>query len=390
MTAHHPTLAPSSWPAIIHCGHYQSRNDTTDSNSHGTEQHKLLEDYLHSRVRLKDGDPSHQQIAWAVREVCRIVGISEADLLRGIVAGTWRTEQRIVLVDEDWTLLTFGSADLVGPDWIFDLKSLYGGKDAYEQMCAYALGEMDARGLDEICVGVVHSALHESESYLVTRMDALAVRDAVIARRKNPGRPRKNDRCTFCAKQAGCPEWTVLAQSMPVPSEPMSIRDACALLDKPVAELTEADRYQISALDLWLRSAKGWLEVTHDRIKKMVLDGVEIPEMRVVERAGKAEVEDVGKAFDLLNVPTSVFMAACDLSLPKITKEMSVQDLENAFRLAGLDIPDEFYGAKGGLLKSKMGAAVKLLLKDHIQIGAPTQSAGRLTEVELAQKEIEE
>ena len=83
-------------------------------------------------------------------------------------------------------------------------------------------------------------------------------------------------------------------------------------------------------------------------------------------------------------------MPACTVSMKKLLENMSVVDIERAFFSANVDIPQEFYGTKGGFLKSKMGAAVKLLLKDHIQIGAPTQSAGRLTEVELAQKEIEE
>lgn len=380
MSEHHPTLAPSSWPAIYHCGAYRSSSGSSDAADRGADLHDRAMRFAAGEITLTDGDPDDHAVEWAVRACARVMDVSLADLRRLVAEGVLLREARVSIF-RDFRKISFGSPDLHGMVsgrlYVFDYKFGHASLPCLQQLAAYALGCMDIYDVDSCVVVPIYAAMRKSEPIVLSRAQAEAIADRVLINRES-GCKKRNSHCHYCADYATCSEWADGVSAMPVPLSGLSMQDALSVLDADPKTLTESDAVLLSALDLWLRYAMQWAKKVHERAKSHIRDAViPIPGVEVRMEQPRATVADVDAVYHRSALPPDRFMRVCKVSLSDLAKEMSLADVQEAFAKSGKEIPFDCLGAKGGLLKSKIGAALRVLMADALSVGEPVEKVVR-------------
>lgn len=231
----------------------------------------------------------------------------------------WEYESPVKLV-QDFTLLTAGTADLVGvaPDYIVIADWKFGFKETTHaqenvQLLAYAASKMQAllRPLAEI--HIYHPRL-KFES--MGRMDAqlLAntvhrikkIRDTALDNKSLQLNPSEKA-CEYCKAKSICP--AIKAQSLALATTHSSqVVNPAIMADL----LTKA------------KMVKKWAESVEYHAKNMAFELGGLPGFKLRETKGHREIKDTQKAFNLIcaYMAPEEFMAHC---------EVSVASLESAF-----------------------------------------------------------
>jgi hypothetical protein len=295
MADHHSTFAPSSLPMLEQCPCFERAEDTSSTiyRDRGVELHLAFEHRLRGFPLPPETvlTPSEkEQIEWAVDHV--LVNMSSEFPLE--------IEQKLVLLDDNFNVITFGTGDVLNGPQLFDLKT--GDYHNYWlQVACYALMQMDRIEADRAKVNLLfvrHKNVHQID---VTREEATRRINKVVAAVLDPDKkPRANPYCRWCRKVMTCEAVVHLVSG--VEAEHYEIRDPEAL----------------SAALMAAKTVKEWAERVEAYAKESALAGMEIPFFYLKSRAGAREIMDVNKAFALSELPADLFLTLCNLPVGKL------------------------------------------------------------------------
>jgi CRISPR/Cas system-associated exonuclease Cas4 (RecB family) len=168
---------------------------SSDYRDRGSILHGVFEDMLRGKETSVKLTPFEQeQLEWAVNHVL-VNKSSEFPL---------EIEQRMVLLDEDFNVITFGTGDVLNGPRLFDLKT---GEyhNYWLQVACYALMQMDRIEVDRATVDLLfirHKNVHQID---VSREEATRRIMKVVKAVLDPDKkPRANAYCRWCRKVMTC------------------------------------------------------------------------------------------------------------------------------------------------------------------------------------------
>lgn len=312
----HHALSPSSFPAWSACACFESGEAGPDAER-GTLQHAAVREIVEIAI-WNDPDrpaPTWDQLTEAERDnVEWVVGkLTEYFSVEQLKAAKW--EQRVTVLDDDFNVVTYGTADFIVPGIICDLK--FGlERDYSAQMAAYALGEMQRLGTKSIAVTILYGRLRKGEPMEIRYDDAKRTVDSIIARRADPERrPVPCDYCGWCAKAATCPALIETALTV-----------AAGRGEAAPAEITTYHPSEVTdpeQMALLLRLAdqmEAFAKSVKFHGKALAASGADIPGWTLKDRKGKTGVADVMTAYELTGLDPAAFIGACSVSIPKLAK----------------------------------------------------------------------
>lgn len=328
LPAHHPTLAPSSWPAIMQCAKFKSGGDDGHNyDSIGTELHKVMECLAHKQPipELKHAEKDHIERCLEVWERAKRIVDQECP-----GHGELITEERTVLRDDNGEVVTYGTLDvnthnetvLVVLDWKSGLSFNVNRYDHTPQLECYALSKMRELGLEKavIIIGYIMPGIVKV-SY-TDYAQASAVADCVLARRADENAyARRCQWCRYCSRLMWCP---AVNNSTKLIHAGFRDLDPETVLNPE--EVVEPD--QMSSLLLFAMDQLGPMA---DRINalrsliiecglRMVENNVTIPYFVKKVKTGVKVLERPAEAMKLLELSPEEFLSAAKISLPKLAK----------------------------------------------------------------------
>jgi hypothetical protein len=206
-------------------------------------------------------------------------------------------EQELVLLDDKYNIVTFGTADLVNGMRLFDLKS-GDYHNYYLQMAIYGLAQMDRIGVDDLMVAVLFCRFRKAHELFLKRDEVKGRIFSVVNQVLDPEKkPRANPYCRWCKKIMSC----------------SAVKDVMAAIEPEHYEI--ADPKELSRALFRARLLKEWAEQIETFAKQLALTGIEIPGYYLKSRAGKREIMDVKRAYELSTLPPDIFIALCHLSI---------------------------------------------------------------------------
>lgn len=239
-----------------------------------------------------------EQVQWAV------------DYVKANVSTAYPTEveQPLVLMDDSFNVITFGTGDVLNGPQLFDLKT--GDYHNYWlQMACYGLMQMDRIGTDSAKVDVLfarHKNVHQQD---VTREEATSRIMAVVKAVLDPARkPKANPYCRWCRKVMTCEAVVHLVSGL------------------------EHEHYEIrepNELSKTLKTAKvvkEWADRVEAFAKDQAIAGVEIPFFYLKSRAGAREIMDVRRAYELSGLPSELFLSLCNLPVGALEDAISTKE----------------------------------------------------------------
>jgi CRISPR/Cas system-associated exonuclease Cas4 (RecB family) len=214
-------------------------------------------------------------------------------------------ERRLILMDDSFNVVTFGTGDVVNGTRLFDLKT--GDYHNYWlQMAIYALAQMDRQGVDALEVILLFTRFKKAIELKMTREECTRRIFKVVEAVQDPDKkPRANPYCRWCRKVMTCEAVVHLLSGV------------------------EHDRYEITepvALSAALKLARIlaiWVKRVEDFAKQQAIAGVEIPEFELKSRMGNREIADVKKAYELSGIPPDDFLQLCSIAVGKIEDAIS-------------------------------------------------------------------
>jgi hypothetical protein len=311
-TDHHPTLAPSSLPMLEQCPCFERGEDAaalalepreeTSYKDRGTLLHEVLAAALRDKPTQENEKlltPNEiEQVKWAYDYV-KVHSTTEHPL---------EVEQRLVLIDNEFNIVTYGTGDAVNGGNVFDLKT--GDYHNYWlQMATYGLMQMDRIGLNLATVFVMFSRFRNVHMLTIKREEATRKIMAVIASVLDPEKkPKANPYCRWCKKVMTCPAVVTLLEG--ITPENYEINDP-------------------EALSLALRTARimaEWSKRIELHAKNLALAGVEIPYFFLKSRQGAREIMDVKRAYELAGLPPDEFIALCNLPVGALEAAIAARE----------------------------------------------------------------
>jgi hypothetical protein len=317
--SHHPTLTPSAFPALAQCPCYQS-GEAGEAAERGTLQHEALAmmltpvcgDEVDARFVVLT-ETEREQVKWA------------ADWVLDNLSLEYFVEERLELLDDNFEVVTFGTADIIDPmsGWLVDYKS---GemRDYKAQMATYALMAMDRWGLPRLSCAVLYGRYREVERFNLTRAEAEAIVWPII-RSVADGQPAPCDYCGWCANAAACPALAERALTVAGGREDWKLE---TYHPSQIADPQQMGR----ALHL-ARLLKKWAEAVEHHARQMfVVENVPLPPgWKTQARGGKRTVSDIMAAYERAGLTPEQFIACCQLSLPKLEESFALaQGLKKA------------------------------------------------------------
>jgi hypothetical protein len=158
-----------------------------------------------------------------------------------------------------------------------------------------------------------------SESF--TRADAVAIVEAVIARRESPDRvPEPCDFCSWCANAATCP--ALVNRAVAVAENREDWRGELPA-DWHASAITDPEQ-MARALTL-AKFVADWSDAVKHHATELAKSGVEIPGFKLQERRGRKEITDIAEAWNLVDgiLPQPDFLRCCSLSMPKLAEAVA-------------------------------------------------------------------
>lgn len=309
---HHPTLAPSSLPMLEQCPCFERGDDAAalalepreDDHSyrdrgsmlHAVFAHALQSGSLECEITLTK--PEKEQMQWAV-DFVKVTASKEEPL---------EIEQHMVLLDDKFNVVTFGTGDAINGPRVFDLKT--GDRHNYWlQMATYGLMQMDRIGCDLVTVYVMFSRFQNVHSLRITREEATRKIMAVVASVLDPNKqPKANPYCRWCKKVMTCPAVVRLLEGINV---------------------TNYEINDPSELSLALKNARvlmEWVKRVELHAKNLAIAGVSIPYFFLKSRQGSREIMDVKRAYELAGLPADQFIALCSLPVGALEEAIAAKE----------------------------------------------------------------
>lgn len=307
MSEHHATRSPSSLPMLSKCPCFEREGGSDKYRDHGTKMHEAIANILQGKdggaLLTKDAD----NVMWAVDHV-RAFATKEFPI---------EIEQRLSLSDDQFSLITFGTVDVINGDWIIDWKSLE-AHDYWYQMAAYALMLMQRSGHRRTTVDIGYLSDRQIERHIITKTEAEDKLGALFLELENPyKKPKANEFCKWCKNLTTCE--AVAGRVTAVANgrkdwEP-EIYESSKIMDPE--EMVKA--LKIANL------LKEWCESVIYHAKEMAKAGP-LPGFEIKERKGNREIKDAVAAFEALDIlEPNEFLSACTIGVGKLEEAIATK-----------------------------------------------------------------
>jgi hypothetical protein len=318
MAEHHPTVSPSALPMLAQCPCFEreAEKEVDGYADRGTLLHGVYETWMtggKSSEEEKLTSFEKEAVKWAV------------DYTKMNASDGWplELEKQLVLMDDDFNVVTFGTGDVVNGPRMFDLKT--GDYHDYNlQVGCYALMQMDRIEEDRIDFHILFTR-HKRAHMLTLIRDQIAPKvQAVIASVLDPEKkPRANPYCKWCRKIMTCEAVRKLVNAPEGTYE----------IEKPL-ELSDALK-RAKVLEVWC-------ERVSDYARKQAIAGLDIPFFMLKSRNGRREIADVKGAYERSGIPPERFIELC--SVPVGAIEDAIADIEGVAKSAASKIVNERLG----------------------------------------------
>lgn len=315
---HHPLFSPSSLPMLEHCPCFERADDAVSMRiepaprasyrDHGTSMHEAFANRLRDgyTYALKDAVTPHEAegIQWAV----------DYALMHKDLNHPFEIEQPLILMDDQFNIVTYGTGDVLNGPRLFDLKT--GDYHNYWlQMAAYALMQMDRIEIDEIQVHVLFTRFRKAHQIVISRVAAGERVFKTIKAVQDPKRkPKVNPYCRWCKHLMNCEAVKDLTR---IGEEEFKLYGSQPLYFNPG---------DLSVLLKRARILKEWVAAVENHAKAMAIAGTEIPDFELKSRSGAREIMDVKKAYELCGLPPDIFIALCNLPVGALEDAIAVRE----------------------------------------------------------------
>jgi len=312
MAKHHPIFAPSAFPALVHCRHFRNAGTESANATRGTSQHELLARILTNQPIPEDVDANDLAcVEWAAQVINNCTSAENREV-----------EVGLMLLDEDWQELTFGTADVVSMTpratgdmlVVVDYKS--GSIKEYRpQLHMYARMAMQRHGVNRCECHILYGMDRHDETFRVNYNETNYIISIIKQIDTNQlGEKKANEFCQYCKNQPTCPQTQAI-----------------------VTSVTKAENYDITDIVDWkienaspdklgqMYLALSWIECFADRVKSQIKqkaqDGTEIPGFKRVTTT-KRSIKDLPAAFTVSGLSSEDFLNCCSISVTKLQKKL--------------------------------------------------------------------
>jgi len=312
MAKHHPIFAPSAFPALVHCLHFRNAGTESTNAARGTSQHELLAKILTNQPIPEDVDTNDLAcVEWAAQIINNCTSAENREV-----------EVGLMLLDEDWQELTFGTADVVSMTpratgdmlVVVDYKS--GSIKEYRpQLHMYARMAMQRHGVNRCECHILYGMDRHDETFRVNYNETNYIIDIINQINADQlGEKKANEFCQYCKNQPTCPQTQAI-----------------------VTSVTKAENYDITGIVDWkienaspdklgqMYLALSWIECFADRVKSQIKqkaqDGTEIPGFKRVTTT-KRSIKDLPAAFTVSGLSSEDFLNCCSISVTKLQKKL--------------------------------------------------------------------
>jgi hypothetical protein len=306
--AHHPTLAPSSFPAIAACACYQSSGDSSEAADSGTRQHAALAEMLNNDLLSPLEPDESDQVLWAYNEIKALTA-----------GGELVVEEEVEVLGDDFNTVTYGTLDCACGRDVFDYKSVE-KRDYWLQMAVYALGWMQRTGMGSCRCVILYGRYRQTEERTFTLAEATRIVNEIVTRRNDPNaKPEICAYCSWCANVGHCPAVVKTAVAVADHYDPAS--PTLGIETWHPSEVTDP-RQMGQMMDI-ARVVECWAEsVKFHARKRMVEDGWSVPGYELAKRSGKT-IKDVNAVYAASGLTPSDFLACCEVQTGKLEKRFA-------------------------------------------------------------------
>ena len=237
-------------------------------------------------------------------------------------------ERRLTLVDDDFTTITEGTADLchAEPDAGFVLLAdMKNGEphDYFWQMAAYAAAAIQTTGLPECRVLLVYARLRRVEERTVAASDLpkiiAGIKGIIAAAESGVGEYGKGEQCQWCGNQLTCPALTGAAAEIVKGYEPEMLP-----ANWHPSEIAEPE--QMAKMLTLAAIVEKWAKSVKHHATAMALTGADLPGWSLVERKPRAKIVNAQAAFERSGLNATQFLTAVSVSLPDLAKAVAAAE----------------------------------------------------------------
>lgn len=313
--AHHKLLSPSSFPMFSKCPCFSSEGSKPrDYSDEGVLKHELFANCLISNKLCED-----ENINWAFETVQEIFknyypneNFNTVDKL---------IEDTILIEDDNLNEISFGTADLIIKDILFDLKN--GEPREYiKQLMMYGRGYMQSVGLKSMKVIEIYPRVRAIKEYSFTLEECIRETNRIISMVMNPNKtPNPNEYCKWCGVAATCSALNNHALSV------------ASYIDESYKNkidnwnpknITDPEQLKI-LLKLWKTVLKPFGEAIEYQAKELAINNNILPNgYRLQIRKGNREVPDLEKLFKNTDLSPKDFLSCCKISLDPLREKLKL------------------------------------------------------------------
>jgi len=303
---HHPTLSPSSFPAMDQCPCFKSSGEDTDANVEGMIQHADLEDSLNLGAVAPNVTPG---VEWAFHKI--------RDMFE-----SYSSEIKLHLL-KDFQEVTYGTADVLGylKNGYLAVGDYKSGqqRDSSAQLAVYALMAMQKHGEIACRCFIWYGRDEWEESWILTIEEAEAIVYGIIESTDNP-ESKLCDYCNWCKHEGVCSATTTAIATIATSYEPEAI-DIEDIETWHTSEITDpaqmAKVYRVACvISKWADSAK-------HHAKEAVQKGMVLPGFKLRNGAKKRHIADIEAAYNASGMSPSEFLACCSVSVADLEKKLT-------------------------------------------------------------------
>lgn len=345
MGEHHPQ-GPSRLPMLAKCTCFRAKEEVSEEAKNGTLQHRLLSWWL--KTNIFDSDPnfaaalSPDDIGNVEFAYARVTELTSPNRL---------SEERLVLVGDDFSEITFGTADIldcVGSRALLaDYKS-GDEKDYTAQLACYARMAMQRYGVSICDVYSIYGRLKKVVPLCFTWGETDFVLD-IIRRAQHIGRqPCANEHCGWCADETVCP--AVTDQVVQVVTE-YETDTLPALTEFHASEISDP-KMMATALQI-AGVAESWAKSVKYHAKQLAMNGAEIPGYELKDGKNNRSLPDIMTAWKASGLSAEEFLSCCSVSVSNIEKILAGK---LGYKTVGKKVKNEFNARFGALVEAKQCA----------------------------------
>jgi len=321
MANHHPIFAPSAFPALVYCRHFRNAGTESANATRGTSQHELLAKILTNQPIPEDVDANDLAcVEWAAQIINNCTSAENREV-----------EVGLMLLNEDWQELTFGTADVVSMTpratgdmlVVVDYKS--GSIKEYRpQLHMYARMAMQRHGVNRCECHILYGMDRHDETFRVNYNETNYIIDIINQINADQlGEKKINEFCQYCSHQPTCPQTQAIITAI-TKSENYDITDI-GIVDW---EVENASPDKLGQMYL----ALSWIECFADRVKNQIKqkaqDGMEIPGFKRVITT-KRSIKDLPAAFTVSGLSSEDFLDCCSVSVSKLQKKLGRDTMDS-------------------------------------------------------------